>query len=335
MSWELSTNLNYTYFTNTVDDDLSIRYPGKDLFYRESANAIDIVFKFDRSTMIQMQKSDITSPVFADNTALIDWLDDNTGGDVQFGFTNGSLDVILNDATTPPFDLFFTQALAPPTTTTVEAVIGEYTITVDNPAIFTVGNLVGLFTGGTLASRYYWANLLDITGSVLTFDSPIDYPFEIDSTVLPTNRNMAVDGSVTPQVFSIQTGSSGLRIDVTRVMIALKTLTPPAQGDFGDVPELTRGVVLRKTDGENRNYWNVKSNFGLAVLTGTDTKIYEEIKTNDINAVVARWTLGGQDKHGVVIRIDENDSLDIVIQDDLTGLIDFAVIASGSEVTSN
>ena len=80
MSWELSTNKNYTYFTNTVDDNQSIRYPGKDILYRESSNAIDIIFKFDRATMIQMQKSDISSPVFADNAALISWLDTNTGG---------------------------------------------------------------------------------------------------------------------------------------------------------------------------------------------------------------------------------------------------------------
>jgi len=81
MSWELSINNNYTYFTNTVDNNLSLRYPAKDIFYRESANAIDIVFKFDRSTMAVIQKNEITSPVFIDNVALLDWLDKNTGGE--------------------------------------------------------------------------------------------------------------------------------------------------------------------------------------------------------------------------------------------------------------
>ena len=70
MSWELSTNNNYTYFTNTIDDDLSIRYPGKDIFYRESAKAINILFKYDRAPMITMQKAEITLPVFIDNDAL-------------------------------------------------------------------------------------------------------------------------------------------------------------------------------------------------------------------------------------------------------------------------
>ena len=71
----------------------------------------------------------------------------------------------------------------------------------------------------------------------------------------------------------------------------------------------------------------------MAVLTGTDTKIYEEIKQNDVNAVVSRWTVASQGKHGAVIRVGANDSLDIVIQDDLTGLDDMQVIASGSEVS--
>ena len=75
MSWLLSTNKNYTYFVNTVDVSLSLRYPAKDIFYRESTNAIDIMQKFDRSTMVVMQKADIASPIFVDNSALLNWLD--------------------------------------------------------------------------------------------------------------------------------------------------------------------------------------------------------------------------------------------------------------------
>ena len=44
-----------------------------------------------------------------------------------------------------------------------------------------------------------------------------------------------------------------------------------------------------------------------------------------------RRTFGGQNKNGVVIRLcaDDSDTLQVIIQDDLTDLDDFSVIAQG------
>ena len=80
-----------------------------------------------------------------------------------------SLDVNIQDQHTPSFNLYFSEALGAPTTTTVETVIDSYDITVASTTNFSVGTWVGVFSGG---GRYYWGEVLAINGSVLTMDSP-------------------------------------------------------------------------------------------------------------------------------------------------------------------
>ena len=52
--------------------------------------------------------------------------------------------------------------------------------------------------------------------------------------------------------------------------------------------------------------------------------------------MTSRRTFGGQNKNGIVIRLkgDDNDELQAIIQDDLTDLDHFHVIAQG-HVTTN
>jgi len=171
MSWELSTNSNYTYFTNTVDSSNSLRYPTKDILYRESPNAIDIIFKFDRATMITMQKSDIVLPVFDTNQELIDWLDDNTG----------AIDGILNldafgrlrtSGTGQRFDAEFIYDKQP--TLFDEVVVGAGTV-IHNPLSRDLSLKVNSTTTGDAASIIqHWHNpytagnsqLIDMTGTL-------------------------------------------------------------------------------------------------------------------------------------------------------------------------
>ena len=42
-----------------------------------------------------------------------------------------------------------------------------------------------------------------------------------------------------------------------------------------------------------------------------------------------RMTFAGQDKHGVVVRLDTGEEFQIVVQDDLTGLETFSCMAEG------
>lgn len=144
---------------------------------------------------------------------------------------------------------------------------------------------------------------------------------------------MNVDGSVTPRIFSIQAGTSGLEIDLTRLMYAMVTTNPIGMGGFGDLIELTRGVTIRTVNGEYRNLMNFKTNFGLGIHA-YDVNIFDEVKQNDVNALLARNTYAGQSKRGVVIRLGPSEQLQAIIQDDLTDLLYFWIMASGSEVSN-
>jgi len=246
---------------------------------------------------------------------------------------SGGIDVNVQDQTSPPFDLFFSRANGPPTTIAEVAVSIESLnkdIIVADATNIEIGDYLGIFSGDSDEGRYYWGDVIGKAGNVITMDSPIDYPFVAGDTVLSTSRNLAVDGSITPQIFSIQAGDSGIQLDVTRIMIAVISQTLPLLTSFGDIDGgLTNGIVLRFTDGEIRNYFNWKSNYDIGVYA-FDASIYDSSHpTQDLNGMKARFTYGGQSKHGVVLRVGPNESLDIIIQDDLSSLIEFNVIAEG------
>ena len=333
MSWELSTNNNYTYFTNTVDGDLSIKYPGKDLFYRESANAIDIVFKFDRSTMVIIQKSDITSPVFADNDALIDWLDDNTGGDNQLNYTDGALDVILQDSTSDliivPFSLPVSDHLF-----AVQGVRGSYDIVIDTPATITDGDLITIFNPDL--DKVMFTHAAATTGTTITINHQLDDDYPVGTFLSVGRSNMNVNGSVTPQVFGVRNPTIGsdvpFEFDIVRMTFEMLTTSKPDLSQFGNISGgLDRGVLCRKVDGIWTNLFHFDTNGKLKTLTGTDLDI-ETATGNQQDGLTARLTFGGQSKMGSVVRVGQDEDAQIIIQDDLTSLISFRIFAQGSRV---
>jgi len=58
----------------------------------------------------------------------------------------------------------------------------------------------------------------------------------------------------------------------------------------------------------------------------------ETASGNQQDGFTGRLTFAGQNKMGAVIRIGSNEDLQVVIQDDLTSLSLFKMIAEGSEV---
>lgn len=334
MALILTKDGNYIRLIDDVSGLPHIERPAKDIYYRDIPAAEKVQFLYGNPNVVLGRIEGYTwiELGFDSYAECLDWLQRNTGATEHL--TDGSVDVILNDSTSPITSLFFVQPTSAPTALSVATVMDGYTVTVDSLAGIIIGTYLGIFSGAVSGEgRYYWGEVLEINGNVLTLDTPLDFEFAIGSPVLPTIRNMAVDGSVTPQTFSIQSGASGLEVDVTRIISSIVCDTPPAMDLFGDQPALIRGVVFRKTDGVKRNIFNWKRNYDFAV-TSYDTSFFEQVKQNDVNAVISRTTFGGQSKMGSVIRLNPNEQLDIIIQDDLTALVAFTVTAQGSEVSN-
>lgn len=292
-----SSILNY----NTTLDSAGVLYAGKD-------------------TIIQFLDINLSTP-----TNLVD-----ANGNSLLIEENGGLPVNIQDQTTQPLDLFFSQQDGTATTVSVTGVFNENEITVANVSSFTIGKRVLLLS---TTGRVFESTIIGISVNTLTLDSPLDYAFEIGSDAIPVTNELNVDGSVTPQVFQIR-GDIGtvdipIDIDITRIIFQIITNDPPAFEEFGDIiGGLTNGIVLRRANGYVSNIFNAKTNGELANLM-YDITIYLESGPPATNGIAGRMTFAGQDKHGVAIRLGTDESLDLIIQDDLTSLVSFKIMAQG------
>ena len=91
---------------------------------------------------------------------------------------------------------------------------------------------------------------------------------------------------------------------------------------------LTNGIVLRvNRDGVYTNIINVKKNSDFRVFA-YDVDYADKAPSGQYGVGV-RLTLGGDSKHGTVVRLTSGEKLELVIQDDLTGLTEFLMAVQG------
>lgn len=246
--------------------------------------------------------------------------------------SNGAVPVNIQDQTTPPFDLYFIQPVGPPTTIAIAVTINDTDIEVASAATISVGNYLGVFRPAD--DRFFFAEVLGVAGTTITVDTPADFAFQVGDNVLAFTRNLNVVGSLaSPLIFEVQgTGSGDLEVDITRIMFTMILAGAPDDGLFGNLAALTNGLVLRRVDGEVRNLFNVKTNGDLANLA-YDVDYTTRTVPAGSYSVRCRYSLAGQDKHGVVVRLAAGESLEVWIQDDLSALSQFRIIAEGHIVT--
>jgi hypothetical protein len=220
------------------------------------------------------------------------------------------------------------------TTLSIEAVPDEITITVASPAGFEIGKNLSIYCLG--ADTCYNATITNVAGNVVTLDTPLDFPYSVaDATIAVGSIDLNIDGSSTSQIYSVRDGDPGIisAYDITRLMLTMETTLLPEFPMWGDIAAgLTNGLVLRKVygDGTYQNIGNVKSNSELANFC-YDMEIIEAAKFG-INGVRARVTFAGQEKMGVTIRLNEGEDLQIIVQDNLSTLLNFRVTAQGHKV---
>ena len=250
--------------------------------------------------------------------------------------SNGGIPVNIQDQTTPPLDFYFIQANGAPSTLAAATAIDDTTISVTGN-IISVGDYIGIFSGTSGEGRFYFGEALAVAGAgpyTITLDIPLDFAFDSGDPVISTTRELNVDGSTTSQSYNVTVGgpSGDVEVDITRIIISMICSSQPDDGLFGNLSELTNGIVLRRTNGDTRNIWDAKSNSDLAVLAYDVTYTQRTVPQGSWG-VRCRYTLAGQDKHGVAVRLAVGDSLEMIVQDDLTGLTQFRVIAAGHIVT--
>jgi len=241
------------------------------------------------------------------------------------------VDAVIQDSTSP---LFIVKAsnLVTETTLTSQTAKEDYIINVTSAASFVVGQYLTVYN--VAEDRVFFSEILDINTLAITLDTPLDFEFPIGSIVSVGTNNMNVDGSVTPVIFGIRnptTADIPSSVDITRIMFKCLTDSAIDLSMFGDIAGgLLRGIVIRRVDGSYQNVLNAKTNGDLKnIMFDFDIEL---VSQQGQDGFTGRLTFAGQNKMGAVIRIGADEDLQIVIQDDLTSLSSFTVIAEGSGV---
>ena len=243
------------------------------------------------------------------------------------------IDAHIQDKTTRLVIDNFYEVLETTRTLAVNTVPGAYTIELTDVTGLVVGNKMRLSQGGTDPASYT-ADIISISLNTLTMDTPLDVIFNIAlvPTIFKVNCQMNVNGAVTPAIFKF-TNESDTDLNITRVIFTIVTTGATGYTDFGDIPLLTRGVVLRKknADGTYFNIANIKSN-GQWKAIMYDVDFFDPTHPAAVNGVAGRLTFAGQNKIGVVIRITNTEDLELVIQDNLSTLVAFIMVGEGHYV---
>ena len=247
---------------------------------------------------------------------------------------NGGLDVNIQDQTSPVLITEFAK-INNTTALTDLAVLDARTIVVDTTTGFIDGAHIVITNGA--AGRYcVFHQVGAVATNTVTLDRPIDFAYPATSQVAVGTHEMSVNGAVTPVIFSVRAGDIpggiDLEVDITRVIFKCICATAVDLTTFGDLAKLTNGLVLRRVDGTYSNIFNVKDNGELAGIMYDFEVAQATNPQQGVDGFTGRLTFGGQNKIGVVIRIGAGEDLQLIVQDDLTGLTSFEVIAEGHVV---
>jgi hypothetical protein len=98
---------------------------------------------------------------------------------------------------------------------------------------------------------------------------------------------------------------------------------------FGGRIALVNGIALRKNipTAGNIHLWNCKTNGELGELSFD--KSYDDKAPAGVYGFSSRLTYAGQSKHGVAIKLDPGEAVELLIQDDLTLLLTFTIMVEG------
>lgn len=252
-----------------------------------------------------------------------------TDGNDRVGVTEDGTMLTREAYRSTPLVLIPVHSQHAATTLAQDAVIDTYTVTVTDATNFHLGDTVAISDPDT--QQVYFGELVAApSGNILTVDRPFDFTFVAGKPITCNATNMSVDGSVSTQVFSVRNGFDPgitLTVDVARLMFTIYCATAADLSTFGDIATgLTNGVTIRRRNGNRVNIINIKRNGDLAAIA-YDLEIYSASNPNQgQDGVASRLTFT---KIGGIVRLGPGEDLEVLINDNLSTLQDFTIIAEG------
>jgi hypothetical protein len=246
-----------------------------------------------------------------------------------------ALGVFIQDQTTPVLTVPLLQGRAA-ISLAVDTVLDSRIITLTAGHGTLVGEIIEL--ADPIVLKFMQSEVVAVNVNAITLDQPVNRVYFAATAIAQrSSADMLIDGSVTPQIFSILPLPSQAG-DMVRVILELEGTGDMDSTSFGSDVALFNGCVIRvsEPDGNFKNLFNFKSN-GDFIAQGFDHAFLQpRVPGNNTRAFNSRVTWGGQSKHGVVIRLDGSlgEQLQVVIQDDLTLGVNtkFKITAQGHEL---
>jgi hypothetical protein len=246
--------------------------------------------------------------------------------------SNGGVAVNIQDQTSPLIIASMSDEVAATTLASAVA-IDDLSFDVTSATGFLAGQYLSIFS--VPDNRFYLGSVISVATNTITVDTPLDFAFPSGAFVTVGNRDMSVNGSVTPVVYGLRNTDEqiGSSFDITRIIISCLASGALDLSMFGNIiGGITNGIVLRKVDGVQRNILNAKTNAELKNLM-YDFQIQPSAGAQQ-DGFTGRMTFGGQSKMGVVVRLNPGEDLQLIVQDDLSSLEYFSIICEGHAVTN-
>lgn len=263
-------------------------------------------------------------PVGADGSSLVSFIE-------NLFEENGGLPVNVQDQTTRPFDIRMNQIIDNSSYSLASVpIIDSYDLILNTTLGLTIGDNIAFLEENGMPEILF-GKILNIAGNRITLDEPVPHNYTPYNTFVFTFINdISVDGSTTKEVFEICNFFKE-PVDIVRFIFHCTDNVVMHDGLFCGNVGLTRGIVLRKKkiDGSYINYWNVKNNGNWGELA-FDTSYNDKGKPPDSTyGFTSRLTYGGQSKHGVVIRLDMGECIQVLVQDNLNSISTANIMVEG------
>lgn len=237
-----------------------------------------------------------------------------------------NLDVMIGDQTSPAINWYGHRDIAT-TALTNPVSIGDKTATLDSVAAINLvtGSNFLLITNGV---RFQFVTVLSLPGgNVINIDSPFTFAYQAGTTVIILNREINVNGSITPVTFHLTNPIPNSYIDLTQIRIEIHSAAEPDDSLFGGIAALTNGVVIQAyINGILAHIGNAKTNGGLTLFT--DIEYTAKAGGGNYNTRISYY-IAGQENMGVAVRLGYGDEIRIIVQDDLTSLLKIRMAGKG------
>lgn len=237
----------------------------------------------------------------------------------------GAQNVHIDESHTAVFNELFHLHTGVISTLTADSNSGDVSVDVVSAAGFSVNDVVQI-NNGVIETTF--PIITNIATNTVTFDRPLDFGYSIGDSVeiVHTDLRTTIGSLATPIIHRLQP-EPGLTWFLNRIILTMTHATASADNLFGGIAALTNGVVLRANiNGQFFSFTNWKANSDIILDTFDVT--YSDKAGPSLFGTHAR---GSFSRVGVLVELngDNGDFMDILVQDDITGVASFFVNGQG------